>query len=352
MPNETENPVNQTNNQTNLLDSSAYLDYLATKDAIDKVPIYDGKNYRFRDFDTEIKSLLQGLPAGAENRIINGILGRLRGRARTHLEGKGFVNVKELLKSLREKFAPDHDYEYYRNRLFNARMRNDEDVSDFYSRLQRYVRQAVSEVEELDGADAANSTERRLESEALDVYIDGLPDGIRSYVHSRDPTTLKVAWELALKEEKRSRARFRRKNNRDETESRYKPNDSSSEEEFRSYSRERGYSPRRRVYMTNSDKNPEKFLCRACRECACRPQMRESRGRNYSNSRDRNYRRDDSFDRRTPERKNLRFRDPTPPSKEQGEEKNHLNEKAGRPTDASATTSPKSRQSPAAKYQS
>ena len=88
-----------------------------------------------RDFIQDIINGESSVHVNCEPQSIKAVLARLKGAARDSIYGKTFTTISELIKHLKQRFAPRKTYAWYLHEISIIRMRREESVSEFFDRI-------------------------------------------------------------------------------------------------------------------------------------------------------------------------------------------------------------------------
>lgn len=136
---------------------------------------FDGKNRPLRDFIQDIEGGDSLVPGGLKNNYLKFVLSKLRGRARDSLANKKIEKLQDVIDNLKTHFAPAKSYANYVKEIQALRIKKDETVSEFYTRLLRKVELAktalITKYKE-----AADTLTPQLEEIALSAFKDGMSD--------------------------------------------------------------------------------------------------------------------------------------------------------------------------------
>ena len=167
-----------------------------------QLPIFDGSTPDLRDFIQDVRNARQHFQPAQEPTFITAVLARLRGPARTSCFGRTFDNTENLIKHLKDRFAPGKDYDYYANRLNNLKMGQAETVSDFYDRLRVLLSAAENclkmELPEADRQVQLPLLIRPLKRSCKDIFIRGLSPALATLVDTTQPADLDAAYQSAV----------------------------------------------------------------------------------------------------------------------------------------------------------
>lgn len=110
---------------------------MAVQQALLHIPIYDGKNMPLKTFLQDVENGLNICPEGIHASFFRGVIAKLRDTARDAVGDTEINSVNNLRDVLKEYFAPKKNYSHYCAELQAVRMRRQETVMEYYSRLQK-----------------------------------------------------------------------------------------------------------------------------------------------------------------------------------------------------------------------
>ena len=170
---------------------------------------FDGRNMPLKDFIQDIRNGSIYVPEDQTGQYVKAIMGRLEGSARDSTYGRQFQNLEELIKHLKNRFAPGKNYAYYSGKVNNLRMTQGDSVGDFYDKLNILLSGAKNALtEEATQGQNVEDMVLPLTRSAIDVFIRGLPVDIARQVDSTKPKNLEEAYAEAIRVESRMEARI------------------------------------------------------------------------------------------------------------------------------------------------
>ena len=173
----------------------------AIQQGITNIPTFDGKNMPVRDFIQDIINGESSVPVNYELQYIKAVLARLKGAARDSIYGISFTIISELIKHLKQRFAPRKTYPWYLHEISIIRMRREENVREFFDRITLLKSGAQAALE--DKYNNVHEMLSPLNDCALEAFVRGLPDGISGLVEARNLVSLEEALKIALQYESR-----------------------------------------------------------------------------------------------------------------------------------------------------
>lgn len=189
-----------------ILGVSAYESWRITREEEDRVyrvletiPRFDPSVIPFEEFATAIESVRKRIPAGYEDRFLEGLIGKLFQPIQFYVEESGCNSVAELLKLLRKRYAPNRTHQEIRYDLEHMTARPSESMLEYIHRFTRSFHQAkVSARDEM----GENFDFAALDRLARKSFIRGLPLHLSYAVIAAVPGTLEEAMDEALYVEK------------------------------------------------------------------------------------------------------------------------------------------------------
>lgn len=188
----------------------ATLDLLATMNAsftvqnlVQGIHEFDGRNIPLKDFLQDIRNGAQLVPAAQRKDFTRLIITKLRGPARDTTYGKEINTPDELIKILKQRFAPCRDFAYYNSKIHSSRMKQGDMVGDFYDRLNILLSCAENALKEELGNSYDEAMMTPIKNSTVRIFINGLPKEIGNLVDVKQPKTLEEAYKEALRIETR-----------------------------------------------------------------------------------------------------------------------------------------------------
>lgn len=180
----------------------------ALQNAIAGLPEFNGKNIPLKDFIQDVQNGATYITGENKGNYIRAVISKLRGPARDTTYGETFATIDALIKHLKARFAPGKNFAYYSSKLHTLRMRQGESVGDFYDHLKILLSGAEKALREEHGEEHIAQMMAPVNNAAVDIFIRGLPAEIARGVDLHKPTTLKSAYEEAVRLEVRMEARI------------------------------------------------------------------------------------------------------------------------------------------------
>lgn len=172
--------------------------HIKLKEIVDTIPQFNGHNISVLQFTRACKRALEMLPAPVspdlEANLVRLIRMKLQGHAYLVVEDETILTVESLRDLLKTTFMPNRTVNYYRGALANLHKKSDEHVLDYISRTKD-LRQAIMEEEMKVRKEYFSEIEKcRIDDEALESFINGLPPEYRLPLRMEDCTILTEAF--------------------------------------------------------------------------------------------------------------------------------------------------------------
>ena len=165
------------------------------------LPNFNGQNIPLQDFVTAIEGAAKLIDVENEKTFTNMVIRQLQGRALRSTVGKAFQTPNDLIKHLKQRFAPNLNYEYYMNKIANLKMDQTENVGDFHDELNILLYEArilIRDENPDQSEENIKQIAKPLEKIAIRTYIRGLPADIALAVRNAKPQTLGNAYREAV----------------------------------------------------------------------------------------------------------------------------------------------------------
>ena len=179
--------------------------------------VFDGHNMPLKDFLQDIRNGANNVGPAQQAQYISSVISKLKGSARDSIWGKTIGHIDDLVRHLKQRFAPGRDYAYYQGKLNSIRMLQGQTVGDFYDKLNILVNAAKNALRSQIPNRRDQTAEMKAQSEqiiamtlqplAINAFLRGLPDAIAWAVDSKKAETLEQAYEEAVRIEARMDAR-------------------------------------------------------------------------------------------------------------------------------------------------
>ena len=181
---------------------------MAMQTAVSSIPVFDGGNIPLKDFIQDIRNAATDISQAQLPSFLKKVLSRLQGAARNSTYGLGFNSVDELVRHLKQRFAPGKTFTYYYTQLNDLRMKQGETVGDFRDRLNILLMGAENSLREDKGADYSDDMMVPIKGTAVDIFIRGLPGHLSAAIDATHPADLDAAFREAVRIESRIRSKI------------------------------------------------------------------------------------------------------------------------------------------------
>lgn len=147
---------------------------VSLKDALECVPIFDGKNISIHLFLEGCEEALLMLPAGTEGNLVKLIRMRLSGEARRVIQGQPFETLAALSKFLKSIYSPALSSNQIRRELGGAYQKHSEDTITYANRI-REIGNRIIEAQKNDNDNELSPDQMTMiNKEIVDSFLDGL----------------------------------------------------------------------------------------------------------------------------------------------------------------------------------
>lgn len=187
---------------------TALVSSFALQNSITGLRPFNGTDWPLKDFIQDIKNGAVSVPADQQTNYLRAVVSKLRGAARDSSYGKNFNNLDDLIKHLKNRFAPYKDYNYYIEKLNNLRMRQDQSVGDFRDMINILLSSAKNALKEEQGDGYNDVMMIPLNSLVLNIFLKGLPGYLSEKVDLLRPADLDEAYNEAIRIESHMEAKI------------------------------------------------------------------------------------------------------------------------------------------------
>lgn len=175
---------------------------MALQQALIHVPNFNGKNMPLKSFIEDVENGLTVVPEGLKTSFFKGVCSKLKETARDAIAEKEIKSVEDLSKALKEYFSPRKSYPYYCAEIQAIRLRRDETVLDYYTRIKRLRASAIAALKDKFADAEANQMLPMLDGVALESFKRGLSDDLLYAISVQDPQTLEDAFRVVQRIER------------------------------------------------------------------------------------------------------------------------------------------------------
>ena len=181
---------------------------MAMQTAVASIPVFDGGNIPLKDFIQDVRNAATDISAAQLPSFLKKVLSRLQGAARNSTYGVPFNSVDDLVRHLKQRFAPGKTFTYYYARLNDLRMKQAETVGDFRDRLNILLMGAENALKEDKGDHYSADMMIPIKGTAVDIFIRGLPSYLSTAIDATHPDDLDAAFKEAVRIESRIRSKI------------------------------------------------------------------------------------------------------------------------------------------------
>ena len=193
----------------------------ALKNALTRVPFFNGETPPLRAFCQDLCNAAAYVEPDQMEAFTTAVLGRFHGKARDSVCKKTIQTPDELIKHLKDHFAPAKNYFYYLNKLHGLQMTQGQSVGDFFGQINILLSETKAALKDIQTA-AEDDAGRRANAAALenmctplnlaanDLFVKGLEAIMARAVDAAEPVTFAEAYETARRFDTRVEAKILR----------------------------------------------------------------------------------------------------------------------------------------------
>lgn len=175
---------------------------MALQQALIHVPNFNGKNMPLKSFIEDVENGYTFVPEGLKTSFFKGVCSKLKETARDAVADKTIESVEDLSKALKEYFSPKKSYPFYCAEIQAVRLRRDETVLDYYTRIKRLRTSAIAALKDKFTEAEATQMLPMLDGVALESFKRGLSDDLLYAISVQDPQTLEDAFKVVQRIER------------------------------------------------------------------------------------------------------------------------------------------------------
>ena len=195
--------VNSMNSMASSMNSMTSISHQACiQSAVSAVPTFNGDEPPLSCFVQHVENGIALIPVGDEPAYLAAVLTKLTDAASSSIEGKVFQLVRDLIKHLKRRFAPDRNVASFQSEIARIQINYGESLRKYINRVSQLVRNANAAARDKYGNDA-DPIVRVMEETTLENFIDGLSERISSRIFAMNPESLEAACDLVLGLERR-----------------------------------------------------------------------------------------------------------------------------------------------------
>lgn len=137
----------------------------------------------------------------AKQRLLQGILIRLTGKARAAVKFRSIQTWTDLKDILKSSLEPQRTTAHLYLELYSIKQKHDEDVMAYSSRIESLQTLILEQETNGKSTEAAKALEDSLKAQTIQVFIEGLGK-LKDFIKARNPPTLDKAIQAAREEER------------------------------------------------------------------------------------------------------------------------------------------------------
>ena len=137
----------------------------------------------------------------AKQRLLQGIIIRLTGKARAAVKFRSIQSWNELKDTLKSSLEPQRTTTHLYLELYSSKQKSDEDVMTYSSRIEALQTLILEQETNGKSAEVATALEDSLKAQTIQVFIEGLGK-LKDFIKARNPPTLEKAIQAAREEER------------------------------------------------------------------------------------------------------------------------------------------------------
>ena len=172
---------------------------MAMQCTIGSVPPFDGTNLPLKDFIQDVRNAAADITPEQLPCFLKKVLGKLRGSALNSTFRVAFAIVDNLVRHLKQRFAPGKTFTYYCSQLNDLRMKQGDTVGDFRDVLNILLMGVESALKEDKRAEYVPAMMTPMKEAAIDIFIRGLPGNISAIVEASHRADLEAAYKEAVR---------------------------------------------------------------------------------------------------------------------------------------------------------
>ena len=176
--------------------------------SVASIPVFDGGNIPLKDYIQDVRNAANDISATQLPSFLKKVLSRLQGAAGNSTYGVAYNSVDDLVRYLKQRFAPGKTFTYYYAQLNDLRMKQGETVGDFRDRLNILLMGVENSLREDKGADDSHDMMVPIKGTAVDIFIRGLPSHLSTAIDATHPADLDAAFKEAVRIESRIRSKI------------------------------------------------------------------------------------------------------------------------------------------------
>jgi len=202
-----ENLVTNTSTQNNpqqlLSQSGKSVDTIGLEAALKLLPAtFSGANQEDLElFLEQCEFAIMCANEKAKQRLLQGIIIRLTGKARAAVKFRSIQSWTELKDTLKTSLEPQRTTTHLYLELYSSKQKSDEDVMSYSSRIESLQTLILEQETNGKSVEVATALEDSLKAQTIQVFIEGLGK-LKDFIKARNPPTLEKAIQAAREEER------------------------------------------------------------------------------------------------------------------------------------------------------
>ncbi|KAE9521291.1 hypothetical protein AGLY_018310 [Aphis glycines] len=137
----------------------------------------------------------------ARQRLLQGIIIRLTGKARAAVKFRSIQSWSELKETLKTSLEPQRTTTHLYLELYSSKQKPEEDVMAYSTRIESLQTLILEQETSGKSAEVATALENSLKAQTIQVFIEGLGK-LKDFIKARNPPTLEKAIQAAREEER------------------------------------------------------------------------------------------------------------------------------------------------------
>lgn len=175
---------------------------MALQQALLHVPAFNGKNMPLKTFIQDVENGYTFVPEGLRDSFFKGVISKLKETARDAVNDKTINSIEDLSNILKEHFSPKKSYPHYCAEIQAVRLRRDETVLDYYTRIKQLRTSAIAALKDKFTDAQTTQMQPMLDGLALESFKRGLSDDLIYAVSVQDPQNLEDAFKIVQRIER------------------------------------------------------------------------------------------------------------------------------------------------------
>lgn len=189
--------------QESLSNSGKSVDTIGLESALKLLPqTFSGANHEDLElFLEQCEFAILCANERAKQRLLQGIIIRLTGKARAAVKFRSIQSWTELKETLKTSLEPQRTTTHLYLELYSSKQKIEEDVMAYSSRIESLQTLILEQETNGKSAEVATALENSLKAQTIQVFIEGLGK-LKDFIKARNPPTLEKAIQAAREEER------------------------------------------------------------------------------------------------------------------------------------------------------